>query len=853
MTVFGILGACFSIHLGTAPLSLAPSPSPGVPSPDLEYFTVVPGSTTTYSLLVVPVVFPGEDTLGSGGVEGITQKLSDASVNGLKGYFLAATYNHVDVDASLTNIVMADNPRTFYTSDGDGNFGFGTDPNAYPHNARFLVEEVVVKLAGKVDFRQFDNTGDGICDGLLLLHSGPPAPETGEGITPDDMLAHAFTLESPLHIHDGVVFPYAIASSFDALGPWAHETAHLWGLPDLYVNNPLAPSPGVGEWSLMATGALSGQGHTPSGLDVTSLHKLGFPADSQVGAALDVSAGAMARHFSSNQSSGDVYFLVGRNDGSNGLFVPRPATQVYLVDNRIPDNRNPNRPHVELRALVCNRIGSCNAALDDLTSPSLNDPLGEPTGLRMEFSESSVTAVYPGQEPLLTAIRLGSENDETRPLILTFENSTASALAVAYRGFPATAGWSFSDDEITIQVPPQQTSVDSSLILDYRNGADTGSIELEWELAISEGVRSPLGSERFALAPGKTGLTSSDLGSFEVLNLSPGRGNPWSWRDSLWIGEGPPILSDTGLDSPWFLVPVSGTLVFDSSWSLDAVAPQTALDGAQIRLLTQMNGERVLVPPGGLGYQAERGTGNTLGGMEVLSGQGNRRTVISLKEYAGETVQVRFRMAGDAVESEGVWRLEHVSAASAPDCSVGLSLDLSETIQITLTPQEENCALDYILYGGPYPAPPSRIVSQGNLASPVAVEDKASLPGNRMRYDVVWWSDERSNQSSASGVGRASSEGPSVLAEPNPSRGSGQLWSVDIPEEGPLGSYCFVLTSVTGRRVASIDAVFNESGRRSVVWSGLDQTGRRAARGVYWLSVHSPSGTSGTVQIVVLP
>jgi len=149
-----------------------------------------------------------------------------------------------------------------------------------------LIRDIVVAEDPTVDFGQFDNDGpdgipnsgddDGYVDALVLLH-----PEVGaecqlvtSGVA-NNIWSHRYTFSGwtgyDLQTNDPSanggyikIRDYIIQgaqggdngctpSQPQAMGVVAHETGHLFGLPDLYDTGPQGSS-GIGRWGLMASG-----------------------------------------------------------------------------------------------------------------------------------------------------------------------------------------------------------------------------------------------------------------------------------------------------------------------------------------------------------------------------------------------------------------------------------------------------------------------------------------------------------------------------------------------------------------------------------------------------------------------
>ncbi len=175
----------------------------------------------------------------------------------MRDYYYEVSYGNLSLSGEITGWVRLPNPYSYYLGDSFGIYG------QFPHNSQGLVRDVVVLIDDSVDFSQYDWDGDGVVDGLLIVHSGPGAEETGR-IT--DVWSHKWQLSDgimgspgPLLTRDGVtVDQYSIQPErFDdgtliTVGVFCHEFGHLLGLPDLYDTD--YSSDGLGMFCLMAAG-----------------------------------------------------------------------------------------------------------------------------------------------------------------------------------------------------------------------------------------------------------------------------------------------------------------------------------------------------------------------------------------------------------------------------------------------------------------------------------------------------------------------------------------------------------------------------------------------------------------------
>jgi len=828
-----------------------------------RFFRIDPTAPdTTYHLLVIPVRFADDLVLGGGP---LADRLEGEEPDALRGYYLAATGGKMEMAVTLAPVVVTRHPTSWYTTDPDGQPNYGVDPAAYPHNAQGLVEEVTAALADQVDFRQFDNTGDGIADGLLLLHSGTPAPEGGDLPPPGSMLDHAFTVSTPVPRGSAEVFPYAIAATRDPVGPWAHETGHLFGLPDLYVLGlpPLCPpGPGLGEWSLMATGSDPGGG-VPSDLDAMSRQTLGFRSITTLGTPVPLETGTFLRAYRAGEEDGPRYFLVERRTGGNGLGPEGPATVVYYIDEDVGINLGCGQGLLaSVRAVVCASATPCITRLDDFTTPSLRDADGNPTGLVLEFTESTVLARHQATPPLrLAHVQVGlpaSDPERSQAVILAVENLEPSASLDAtltltpLSSLACVAGpasW-------TVSIPAAGTAIDSVWrITSCTPGTALLPSAVSYELTLNETGTVFTTRDTLVLPSGPRGLPADSLLAFQPLSRNPALASPWQPGNGTWTAGPLAPLVDGDLASPWFCVPEEGTAVLEHAWNLAALSPDVSLDAGQVRLVRLTGSEVVLEPPGRWGYTVERGVGNALAGSDALSGSGTRTHVLDLAPYAGEPVRLLLRAAGDFEEQPGEWTVSGIRVGPAPPVVFTLGEDPSDpgvVVAETASPFRPGIALT--LYGGPAAVTPGERITvhawEGETRIPLG---RAEL--DRTRFDLVWADTTGTAATTAARVPAVFAPVHFLLAPyPNPVvSGSVQTWTLQHGDADPPGTYALRLFDIQGRLLVQRSITITVPEERRVSWRGTDDSGLAVASGVYFLQARRPDGTVASQRVVVLP
>jgi immune inhibitor A len=287
--------------------------------------------------------------------------LFGAGTASVRGYYRASSYDRLRLAGTVTSWLRLPETLAFYADaerDGRGVRG------AYPRNARRMIEDAVRAADALVDLRLFDDDGpdgrpasgddDGVVDALLVVHAGDGAEIGATGT----ILSHSWTTVAPVHSRDGVeAWRYATVAETSPLGVVAHEYGHLLGLPDAYDRRSTTRlGGGLGDWSLMATGAWLDDGRTPGDLDAASKLELGF-----VEALTPTANGPLTLRAAApdtppdivrvwTHGAGDLEYFVLENRQRRGqdAFLPGSGLLVYHVDRRRAHNDDLDRPRLQL-------------------------------------------------------------------------------------------------------------------------------------------------------------------------------------------------------------------------------------------------------------------------------------------------------------------------------------------------------------------------------------------------------------------------------------------------------------------------------------------------------------------------
>jgi len=315
----------------------------------------------------------------------------------------------------------------------DGVSGISYSSPYKPRTGEFIVQILAALDDGTIDWGQFDNDGpdgipnsgddDGYVDILTIMHP-TPGGECQDPDRPNRIWSHKWTLRSvasreyqyeqaewaaAILANDGYVTrtpsanpnvdyirinDYTIQPVLDcggqnlnAIGVFAHELGHGFGLPDLYATN--AQHAGIGNWGLMGTGSWGCNSTTawsPCHMSAWSKEFLGWadvetlPPGTDLGTLTLPPVQTTGKIYRLDSGDGSQEYLLLENRQRIGFdaFLYAPGLLVWHVDpvtiaqrrftNSI--NTNPNRMGVWLRqADGLNRLAAAGGGRGDSGDP----------------------------------------------------------------------------------------------------------------------------------------------------------------------------------------------------------------------------------------------------------------------------------------------------------------------------------------------------------------------------------------------------------------------------------------------------------------------------------------------------
>ncbi len=193
-------------------------------------------------------------------------------------YYRWVSGNRIRVIGKVVATIALAPPKDYYANN---NWGLGLSA---PRNMYGFVNASLQSADSLVDWRPYDQNGDGFVDMLWVVHSGLPGEAT---IARDNLWSvtsrltawsngESFETHSPrpgapsikIRVDRFSVLPElsSIRSGQPSeIGVYCHEFGHALGLPDLYDASTVGgtTNSGPGNWSLMATGSYGTDGLSP--------------------------------------------------------------------------------------------------------------------------------------------------------------------------------------------------------------------------------------------------------------------------------------------------------------------------------------------------------------------------------------------------------------------------------------------------------------------------------------------------------------------------------------------------------------------------------------------------------------
>ncbi|KAF2201430.1 M6 metalloprotease [Delitschia confertaspora ATCC 74209] len=260
-------------------------------------------------------------------------------------YYSEVSRGHISFTGEVVGPFTLSHDMGHYAN---GNFGRG-----WPEpNSQTMAAEALEAARGKLNFKPYDNDGNGYVDAFVVVHAGTGAETT---LNTSDIWSVKWVLPEEKTV-DGVnIYGFLTIPEDAKIGVSAHEIGHLvFGWPDLYdIDN---TSWGIGNWCLMSYGSWGGGGDRPVHPSAWCKANQGWidvvneTENHQNISLRDVKSEYKAhRLWKDGDASSSEYFLV-ENRQLTGYdeSLPGAGLLVWHIDDGVYGNSDENHPMVGL-------------------------------------------------------------------------------------------------------------------------------------------------------------------------------------------------------------------------------------------------------------------------------------------------------------------------------------------------------------------------------------------------------------------------------------------------------------------------------------------------------------------------
>ena len=261
-----------------------------------------------------------------------------------RDYFLQNSYGKLDIETTVVGWIQLQYNKYAYSTE----------------DMTQLISEAVTLVDDEIDFTQFDNDGDGILDGLSIIHQGTGAEVTGSS---SDIWSHSGGLIADIYA-DGVrldtytIQPELLGRSSPTqkitVGVFCHEFGHNLGAPDFYdvdYEQSGGMFEGTGAWDLMSGGIWNEYlqpGDSPSHINMWQKMQFGWVTPKYLSETCTVSDMPAAEnepvgYIAPTMREGDYFVIENRTRTGFDRALPGEGLIIYHADEeRIRNTINSN-------------------------------------------------------------------------------------------------------------------------------------------------------------------------------------------------------------------------------------------------------------------------------------------------------------------------------------------------------------------------------------------------------------------------------------------------------------------------------------------------------------------------------
>lgn len=275
-------------------------------------------------------------------------------IGSFRDFYLENSYGQLDITTVVTHWVTLPYTKEYYGSD----------------RAIEMIQNGLNILDDEINLADFDNDGDGILDGLAVIHQGTGQEFSG---APNEIWSHSSVIYGMsfdgIQVRRYTIEPELLNSNGDMakIGVICHEFGHNLGAPDFYDSDYQSSGgyyPGTGLWDLMASGAWNGDnGDRPAGINMWQKIQCGWVTPTILDESVKVTdmkpahSNAVAYQFNTTVP-GEYFILENRQqEGQFDVALPGHGLLIYHANNAMIKasvaNNTVNASYPQAMYVVC--------------------------------------------------------------------------------------------------------------------------------------------------------------------------------------------------------------------------------------------------------------------------------------------------------------------------------------------------------------------------------------------------------------------------------------------------------------------------------------------------------------------